>query len=69
MEIRLKLFSPLSDAAGCPDLNLPVENGATVKTVVEVLAERFGQGMRQHLFDTEGRVIPSWAVFLEQRIR
>jgi hypothetical protein len=24
--------------------------------------------MRQHLFDTEGRLIPSWAVFLNQRI-
>jgi molybdopterin converting factor small subunit len=68
MEIRLKLFSPLSDAAGGPDLNLTVGNRATLKTVLEVLAERFGQEMRQHLFDTEGRIIPSWAVFLGQRV-
>jgi len=24
--------------------------------------------MRRHLFDTEGRIIPSWAVFLNQMI-
>ena len=36
--------------------------------VVEALATRFGKLMRRHPFDTEGRIIPSWAVFLNQKV-
>jgi molybdopterin converting factor small subunit len=51
MEIRLRLFPPLSDAAGISELNLSL-----------------GEQMQRYLFDTEGRIIPSWAVFLNQNI-
>ena len=68
MEIRLKLFPPLSDAAGASELNLTVGNQATLETVVNALVNRFGNRMKRHLFDTEGRIIPSWAVFLNQKI-
>jgi molybdopterin converting factor small subunit len=68
MEIRLKLFPPLSDAAGASELNLTVGNQATLMTVVDGLVKRFGSTMKRHFFDTEGRIIPSWAVFLNQKI-
>jgi molybdopterin converting factor small subunit len=68
MVIRLKLFSPLSDAAGATELSFAVEEPATLKTVVEALAVRFGEGMKRHLYDDEGRIIPSWAVFLNHEI-
>ena len=58
MEIRLKLFPPLSDAAGASELNLTVGNQATLETVVNALVNRFGNRMKRHLFDTEGRIIP-----------
>jgi molybdopterin converting factor small subunit len=68
MEIRLKLFPPLSDAAGISELNLSLEEQATLKSVVDGLVHRFGPKMQRCLFDTEGRLIPSWAVFLNQTI-
>ncbi len=68
MEIRLRLFPPLSDAAGSSELSLTLSDEATLKTVVDVLVARFGNPMRQHLFDRSGRIIPSWAVFLNQKI-
>ena len=68
MEIRLKLFPPLSDAAGASELNLTLSDKATLKTVVDTLVTRFGTRMKQHLFDRSGRIIPSWAVFLNQKI-
>ncbi len=68
MKTRLKLTSPLAEAAGTPELTLTLEDGATLKTVVDLLVDRFGEEMKKHLFDTEGRIIPSWAVFLNQRI-
>lgn len=68
MEIRLKLFPPLSDAAGAAELNLTVGNQATLDTVVNALVNRFGNRMKRHLFDTEGWIIPSWAVFMNQKI-
>jgi molybdopterin converting factor small subunit len=68
METRLNLFSPLSETAGVPELTLTLQDGDTLKSVLKVLVDRFGDKMRQHLFDTEGRLIPSWAVFLNQRV-
>jgi molybdopterin converting factor small subunit len=68
VETRLKLFSPLAETAGVPELTLTLQDGATLKSVVKVLVDRFGDEMRQHLFDTEGQLIPSWAVFLNQRV-
>jgi|GEM_PF-728781 len=68
MIVRLKLFSPLSDAAGATELTLAVEEPATLKTLVEALVALFGKEMKQHLYDIEGRIIPSWAVFLNDKI-
>jgi molybdopterin converting factor small subunit len=66
--VRLKLYSPLSDAAGTSELILAVEEPATLKTVMETLVARFGAKMKRHLYDIEGRIIPSWAVFLNNDI-
>ena len=68
MDVRLRLYPPLSDTAGAVEVRLKVNEPATLRNVVEALVARFGNGMRLHLFDTEGRIIPSWAVFLNQRI-
>ncbi len=68
MEIRLKLFPPLSDTAGASELNLTVGDQATLMTVVDGLVRRFGSTMKRHFFDTEGRIITSWAAFLNQKI-
>ena len=68
MIIRLKLFSPLSDAAGADELTLALEEPATLNTVVDTLIARFGETMKRHFYDLEERIIPSWAVFLNQEI-
>ncbi len=68
MFVRLKLFPPLSDAAGSTELALAVEEPATLETVVEALVVRFGGVMKRHLYDDEGKIIPSWAVFLNHEI-
>jgi molybdopterin converting factor small subunit len=68
VNLRLKLYPPLSDAARASEVRLEVKEQATLRNVVEAMVARFGNGMRLHLFDTEGRIIPSWAVFLNQKI-
>lgn len=68
MDIRLKLFPPLSDAANASEVTLDIKDGATIGSVLEALVARFGNGVMRHLFDTEGRIIPSWAVFLNKKI-
>jgi molybdopterin converting factor small subunit len=68
MIVRLKLFSPLSDAAGAAELTLALEEPATLQTVVDTLIARFGEQMKRHLYDLDDRIIPSWAVFLNHEI-
>ena len=68
MNVRLNLYPPLSDTAGSAEIILEVKEEAMIGDVVQALAARFGDAMRRHLFDTEGRIIPSWTAFLKQRI-
>jgi molybdopterin converting factor small subunit len=68
MQIRLRLFPPLSDAAGTSELDFSLGEPATLRSVVDGLVHRFGPKMQRCLFDTEGRMIPSWAIFLNQII-
>jgi molybdopterin converting factor small subunit len=68
MIVRLKLFSPLSDAAGASELTLALKEPATLQTVVDTLIARFGEQMKRHLYDLDDRIIPSWAVFLNHEI-
>jgi molybdopterin converting factor small subunit len=68
VNVRLKLYPPLSDAAGAAEISLEVKDKAVLGDLVEALAARFGTGVRRHLFDTEGRIIPSWAAFLNQKV-
>ncbi len=51
MEIQLKLFPPLSDAAGASEFILALDDPATLRTLVDALVARFGNRMKQHLFD------------------
>ncbi len=68
MEIRLKLFPPLCDTAGVSEMDLTLEDPATIRNVVDALVSRFGPAMERHLFDRSGRIIPSWAVFMNEKI-
>ena len=68
MEIRLKLFPPLSDTAGVSEMDLTVGDSANIRNVVDALVSRFGPAMEKHLFDRSGRIIPSWAVFMNRNI-
>lgn len=68
MIVRLKLYSPLSDAARASELTLALQEPATLQTVVDTLTVRFGERMKRHLYDLDGRIIPSWAVFLNHEI-
>ena len=68
MTIRLKLFPPLSDTAGVSEMDLTLGDPADIRSVVDALVSRFGPAMERHLFDRSGKVIPSWAVFLNRKI-
>ncbi len=68
MAIRLKLFPPLSDTAGASEVDLSLEEPANIGSVIKALVSRFGPTMERHLFDRAGRIIPSWAVFLNRKV-
>jgi molybdopterin converting factor small subunit len=67
MKLQVHLHPPLNDAAGTPLLELALGERATVQTVIDELIERFGPEMRRHLYDTEGRIVPAWCVFVNRR--
>ncbi|HSR10857.1 MAG TPA: MoaD/ThiS family protein [Thermodesulfobacteriota bacterium] len=68
MRINLKLFPPLSDTARTAELPVELEDAATLGTIIDHLVNRYGPGMKQHFFDDRGRIIPSWAFFVNRKI-
>jgi hypothetical protein len=64
MNLLVHLYAPLNNTAGQARVNLTLAEPATIQTVVDALIERFGSEMWRHLYDTEGRIIPAWSVFV-----
>jgi len=64
MQVLVHLYPPLNNTAGQARVQLTLVEQATIQTVVDALIERFGSEMRRHLYDTQGRIIPAWSVFV-----
>jgi molybdopterin converting factor small subunit len=68
IEVEVRLLPPLSNTAGRDRVKLHLEAGATVRTVIDALLERFDDPQfRLHLYDTEGRPIPAWRAFINKQ--
>ena len=64
MNLLVHLYPPLNDTAGQARVTLTLGGMVTIQTVVDTLIENFCPEMRRHLYDTEGRIIPAWSVFV-----
>lgn len=68
MRIRMQLYPPLNAAVGREQvtLSLPGE-AATIRDALDALTARFGGRLSRHLYDAEGRLVPAWCVFVNQK--
>ncbi len=65
IQVEVRLLPPLSNTAGRQRVKLTLQAGATLEAVVDALLERFDDPeFRLHLYDIEGRLIPSWRAFV-----
>jgi molybdopterin converting factor small subunit len=64
MNLLVHLYPPLNNTVGQARVKLALDGVVTIQTVVDTLIERFGPEMQRHLYDTEGRIIPAWSVFV-----
>ncbi len=58
------LYPPLNMAAGRSRVTLSLDVPAELGAVIGRLVEEFGPEFRRYLYDTDGRLIPAWAVFV-----
>ena len=64
MNLLVHLYPPLNNTAGQARVKLALDGAVTIQTVVDALIEHLGPEKRRHLYDTEGRIIPAWSVFV-----
>jgi molybdopterin converting factor small subunit len=68
ISVDIHLFPPLSNTAHRDKVTLTLKEGATLQTVIDALLKRFDNpAFRLHLYDTEGRLIPAWSAFINDR--
>lgn len=68
IEVEVRLLPPLSNTAGRDRVKIKLERNANMQAVIDALLERFNDpAFRLHLYDTEGRLIPAWRVFINDR--
>lgn len=67
MSIRVRLLPPLNTAAGRSLVELAPEGLETVADLINTLIDKFGQDFRRSLFSEDGRIIPAWCVFVNDR--
>jgi len=66
VRVQVRLYPPLNNTAGVERLTLELEEGADLGDLVAVLADRFGEALRVHLYDRRG-IIPGWCAFVNDR--
>lgn len=67
MHMLVHLYPPLNNAAGQSRVEVTLEAGATLRTLLDELVERFGTGVHRCLFDDRGQLITAWCAFINQR--
>ncbi len=67
MSIQVKLLPPLNTAAGRSQVEVPAEGLQTVEDLIRTLTQKFGGDFRRCLFSEDGRIIPAWCVFVNDR--
>ena len=68
IEVQVELLPPLSTTAGRDRVKLSLNGESTIRGVIEALVERFDSPeFWHHLYDTQGRIIPGWCVFVNGR--
>ncbi len=64
----VQLLPPLNSTAGRDRVSLTLRGEATIQGVIDGLLELFDDPrFRLHLYDTEGRLVPSWCAFINGR--
>jgi MoaD family protein len=67
MSIRVRLLPPLNTAAGRSRVEIAAEGLETVGDLIKNLTDQFGEDFRRSLFSEDGRLIPAWCVFVNDR--
>ena len=68
ISVEIHLFPPLNNTAHRDKVKLTLKQGATLQRVIDALLKRFDTpAFRLHLYDTAGRLIPAWSVFINDR--
>jgi molybdopterin converting factor small subunit len=67
IEVEVRLLPPLSNTAGRERVRLTLNTDKTLQGVIDGLLEQFdSRTFYLHLYDTEGRLIPAWQVFINK---
>jgi molybdopterin converting factor small subunit len=67
IEVEVRLLPPLSNTAGRDRVRLTLNTDKTLQGVIDGLLEQFdSRTFYLHLYDTEGRLIPAWQVFINK---
>lgn len=67
IEVEVRLLPPLSNTAGRERVWLTLNTDKTLQGVIDGLLEQFdSRTFYLHLYDTEGRLIPAWQVFINK---
>jgi molybdopterin converting factor small subunit len=68
IRVEVRLLPPLGNTAGRERVTLTLTRGATIQTVIDELLRQFDDPVfRLHLYDTEGRLIPAWRAFINEK--
>ena len=68
INVEIHLFPPLNNTVNRDKVTLTLKEGAILQTVIDELLKRFDNpAFRLHLYATEGRLIPAWSAFINDR--
>ena len=67
IQVEVRLLPPLNNTSGRDRVLLTLKKDKTLQGVIDGLLEQFdSRTFYLHLYDTEGRLIPAWQVFINK---
>jgi len=67
MNVRIRFFSSLREAANLEELALTIEDGTTISMLLEEILRKCGSNLRNALLDRDGRLKSYISVLLNGR--
>lgn len=64
MKVRVRVFARLRELLKNRELEIELKDGATLKDLLNILVEKYGEGLKEYLFSRNGNLKDHFVIYI-----